>query len=413
MARYYQVISADGHVETPPDVWVKYVPEKWQEHAPKLINLDAGGQAWVVEGRGTQPVGRQLTGRKRVQFTADNYYRPDGSLVEGAGDAIQRLQEQDEDGIDAEVLFPPVQASRYPEGLSDKQIYLSMIQAYNTFLAQDFCSVAPDRLIGNGVVPISGIDDAVNEMKRCAELGLKTMCLLNFPNGGPGPAPEDDRFWQASLDLGMRLSPHGGFGQRTSGGDGMTPDLSIVIGGGGGGAGMGHLYSISQLIATGVFDRFPDLKFHFAETNAGWMVWTFWKMDDDYEIMKEAAGGKLKMRPSEYINKHCYFSFIRDPVAMKVRHLIPWENLMWGSDFPHSVGSFPESRRWLDVIFEDVPDDVRRKILVENPCMLYGLDPNKPITETPQRAVAPKPAGPDRWTNYDWKDLSAVPAGSR
>ena len=34
MGRKYQVISGDGHVETPPDVFVKYVPEKWKDRHP-------------------------------------------------------------------------------------------------------------------------------------------------------------------------------------------------------------------------------------------------------------------------------------------------------------------------------------------------------------------------------------------
>ena len=36
MGRKYQVISGDGHLETPPD-FVRFVPEKWKDRAPKLI----------------------------------------------------------------------------------------------------------------------------------------------------------------------------------------------------------------------------------------------------------------------------------------------------------------------------------------------------------------------------------------
>ena len=39
MTRKYQVISADGHVETPPDGWHKYVPAKWKDRAPRLVPL--------------------------------------------------------------------------------------------------------------------------------------------------------------------------------------------------------------------------------------------------------------------------------------------------------------------------------------------------------------------------------------
>ena len=36
MGRKYQLISGDGHLETPPDPWVKYVPEA---HRPRSWSL--------------------------------------------------------------------------------------------------------------------------------------------------------------------------------------------------------------------------------------------------------------------------------------------------------------------------------------------------------------------------------------
>ena len=135
MARYYQVISADGHVETPPDPWVKYVPEKWKDRAPRLINLPDGGEGWIIEGQPLLKNGQNITGRGPIRFDFGSYYKPDGSFNDGAGGPVQRLREQDEDGVDAEVLFPPVFASRFLEGIKDPDIYRSMIRAYNSWLA--------------------------------------------------------------------------------------------------------------------------------------------------------------------------------------------------------------------------------------------------------------------------------------
>jgi predicted TIM-barrel fold metal-dependent hydrolase len=66
-----------------------------------------------------------------------------------------------------------------------------------------------------------------------------------------------------------------------------------------------------------------------------------------------------------------------------MRDLLPADRLMWGSDFPHSVTSFPQSREWLGTIFADVPAALRRRILVENPCRFFGLDPERDLTPTP------------------------------
>jgi predicted TIM-barrel fold metal-dependent hydrolase len=387
LVRTYQVISADGHIETPPDVWVKYVPEKWKERAPRLITLPEGGEGWVVEGQPMLHNGQNISGGKpMIKFRGDTYFNEDGSPAPGAGPAAQRLREQDQDGLDCEVLFPPVFATRFLTGIADKGAYLSMIQAYNTWLAQDYCAVAPDRLIGNGVIPISGIDDAVNELKRCKELGLRSVVLHEFPNGSGQPKPEDDRFWETALSLDMPISPHQAIGPRTN------PPINVGAGTGGqdfAGAlysrtgGASPIYMLAQIIASGLLDRFPELEFYVAETNAGWMPEALFMLDDNYTIFKPWFGVTLKQLPSEYVKERFYFGIIRDPLAIQLREHLPADRLMWGSDFPHSVGSFPKSREWLDIIFQGAPQDLKRKVLLENPAKFYGLDLNKPITATP------------------------------
>lgn len=400
MARTYNIISADGHVETPPDSWTKYVPEQHKDRAPRLIKLVEGGEGWVIEGRPILHNGLNITGAKtlapdadesRVLFAHDTYYNPDGSAAPGAGDAVQRLREQDQDGVDAEILYPPVFATSFIEAVADKRAYVSMVQAYNSFLAYDYCSVAPDRLIGNAVIPVSGIDDAVAELKRCHELGFRSVSPHQFPNGSGSPKPEDDRFWDAALQLGMRLSPHATLGDRAPvGRDLASRDTAAFAAGalGAGRGGGGPTHTMAQLIAYGVLDRFPDLRMYIAETNASWLPNCLWFMDDSYRTWKYWFNKTLPMLPSEYVKKHFMFSFIRDPMAMRLRDFLPVDNLMWGSDFPHSVGSFPHSQGWLDVIFEGVEDSLRRKILLENPAEFFGLDLTATITETPG-VVAP------------------------
>jgi uncharacterized protein len=385
MGRKYQVISADGHVETPP-VWTKYVPEEWQERAPRLISLPGGGEGWLIEGQPMLRNGQNITGRGPISFDVASYFKSDGSANDGAGDAAQRLREQDEDGIDCEVLFPPVFASRFLEGIKDRDVYCSMIRAYNTWLAHDYCAVAPDRLIGNSVTPISTIDDAVDELRHSKQAGLRSVAFYQFPNGTGFAEPDDDKFWEACLDLEMAISPHFGFGEMRA----------PMAGAAQGTAGQPYanaltqragqhspVYCMAQLMASGVFDRFPEIKFYFAETNASWLPSTMFFMDDNHEIFSTAFGDrKMQLTPSEYIAKHCYFSIVRDPLAIEMADLLPLDNIMWGTDFPHSVGSFPNSQKFLDEAFAG-RDELRRKITLENPATYFNLDLDADITETP------------------------------
>ena len=106
-------------------------------------------------------------------------------------------------------------------------------------------------------------------------------------------------------------------------------------------------------------------------------------LDDNYEIFRGPYDRKLARKPSEYVLDHCYFGIIRDPRAIEMREHLPFDRLMFGSDFPHSVGTFPNTTQFLNDAFEGVDDSYRRTMLLENPARYYGLDLDADITETP------------------------------
>ena len=160
MGRKYQMISADGHVETPPESWIQHLDEEFRPHAPQLIPLRTGGEAWLIEGQPLIPNGQNITGRGPVKVRGGSYFKSDGSPAEGAGDGAQRLREQDEDGIDAEVLFPPVFASRAIEAIFEAespaplsehpgdvdQVHLPFVVPVDRIDAHEITGVCPARV---------------------------------------------------------------------------------------------------------------------------------------------------------------------------------------------------------------------------------------------------------------------------
>lgn len=71
--------------------------------------------------------GQNVAGRGPVKFAHASYFNADGQPREGTGDAVSRLHEQDLDGIDAEVMYPPVFATRFINGIADREAYLAMV----------------------------------------------------------------------------------------------------------------------------------------------------------------------------------------------------------------------------------------------------------------------------------------------
>jgi predicted TIM-barrel fold metal-dependent hydrolase len=233
---------------------------------------------------------------------------------------------------------------------------------------------------------VINLDDAISELERAHVLGLRAVALRQFPNGSGSPDPTDDRFWARSLELGMALAPHVVFGTML----GTSPRGPEVSRNRLAAAITQHAtalrpeYCISQLIFAGVFDRFPELQLYFAEVNAGYLAGALYYMDRDFTTYNEWFKCDLNLLPSEYIRSRVYFGMVQEaPLVLRMRELVPLDRLMWGSDFPHSVGTYPESTKYLEQAFENVDEITRRTILLENPARFFGLDLDAAITETP------------------------------
>lgn len=380
--RTYQIISADGHLECPPDDFLPYIREEYRDRAPRRIRTGDGGDSWLVEGVPLIHTGPNLVAGGPVLTRGKSYWNPDGSRVTGAGLAPQRLREQDLDGVDAEILYPPIFVKDALAGIADNDAYGAIVEGYNTFVAEGYAALAPDRLVPLAVVPARGLDTAVAELKRCKALGLKGVSLSAFPNGSGVAKPEDDRFWETALALNMPVAAHTHFGNSfppfvTGPQAGASPRASSLCSRQ---ALQRPLWTVAQLIGTGVFDRFPELQVYFAETNASWLPNALVQLDENYETYGRSYEPKLAKAPSQYFRDHVYLSLIRDDLVGKMLDLLPVDNLMWGSDFPHSVGTFPNSKSWVEGTFPDPA--VRRTIMVDTPARFFGLDVDAELTAT-------------------------------
>ena len=387
MDRSYRIISADSHLEGAGlDEWPLRVPEKHRHRAPRRVWLPDGGYVLGMEG---QP----FSGKAMGVFSGHSpeEYRPEEPREEtdpGSGPPEQRVREQDQDGVDAEILFTGVGGPSHWLGIKTDEAYLAVLRAYNDWLAEDYCSVAPDRLLGLGVIPQrGGVDVAVAELEHCAKMGLKGVFLAAFPSGETRyPLPEDDKFWAAALDLNMPLAVHVSFGgghpplvlrypKQPTGDDDirdhpMNRMARYAYGGG--------VHAV-QLILAGVFDRFPNLKLFFAETMTGWIPNFYDFMDYDYKTTKywmERMFGikRLDRPPSEYIKEHCYWGFWYNPAGIQARETIGVDHMLWGSDFPHIVSAWPHSMELLDDQLKGVAEEEKRKMVSENAIKFFHLD---------------------------------------
>jgi predicted TIM-barrel fold metal-dependent hydrolase len=387
------LLSSDGHLEVSPERWTPRVPAKYRDKAPRTIKLPDGGDAILVEGQPPYPAPFLDLRAGRTNET----WQPFGTTVEGTagvGPPEQRIEEQDVDGIEAEVLFPNMQVGpRLWRAIPDDDVYRSVVRAYNDWLAEEYCAVSRDRLVGLGVIPWTTIEDAIAELTRCATLGLKGVALGVFPSGKGYPTPEDDQFWAAAIDLQMPLTVHVGFdrlgpraSQPTFEYPGADPEVlkrlgprKIVEWVALPFLGTASAMSLAQIILSGVFDRLPDLEIFFAETRLGWVP--FWMEEADYwdERHRHWAARllnfkPLEQRPSDYVRQHIFFSVQHvERVAVELRHHMGVEHIMFATDFPHIECDWPNTRPFAERLFADVPAREAFGIAAGNMLEYFGL----------------------------------------
>lgn len=367
MAGAYRLVSADSHVNEPPDLWAHRVPASLRERAPRMERFDRG-DAWVMEGA-LDPINfgancnAGLPPEQRPPWISWDQVRP-GGYEPGA-----RLEEQDRDGVDAEVLYPTPRVSlQLFWHAEDPELHLACIRAYNDWLAE-FCSRDPGRLWGVALVPNVGVDAAVEEVHRALALpGMRGVMIGRYPHGDEDITGEDDGLWAVLADAGAPLSIHVGFATGPQG-DKSRKEAGKAT------STMRFFDApvrATQFIESGVFDRFPDLRLVLVEVDSSWLPYLAEQMDDRFSRAAPTARPDIKRRPSEYFSDCIMSTFVTDRYGISNRHAIGVSQMMWSSDYPHSGANWPNSWKVIEDQFSDVPDDEKAAILAGNALRLYG-----------------------------------------
>ena len=376
----YDVISADGHVDLiwlPPDLFTANAPAALKERMPYVEN-GPDGPHWVsrkgakfglVNGMGS-------AGRKYVPGEIHRSDRMSSTvLYEDGAKGIRRLTEpelrlkdQDRDGVQAEVLYGVLGSSGR---LNDPEAAVVMLQIYNDWL-HDFCATHPDRLVGLANVPSHDIDAAVAEIKRAAKRGVRGVDVANRPDMIPLWDPVYEPLWQVAHETGIPVHFH------TIGG--RSPDTSKMPRIVQRRAFAAHItnfqmhmgYMLMSLIFSGAPERYPNLKVVIGEAGLGWIPYVLDHMDLEWEDQFKDLD--LKMKPSEYWFRQFYATYQTDRIGIKLLDDLGVDNVMWGSDFPHPDGIWPDSQEYLNRELSGVAPAVRRKITRDNAAKLYHLD---------------------------------------
>src|SRR6202051_2796946 len=374
----YRRISADCHLDLPwlpPELFVSEASRELKDRMP-YVEEGPDGKKWGTKAGVTMGIPGAV-GSVGAPFVPGQNYRVDKMAETGLyeagkrgerrpGDPHLRIKEMEKDGVDAEIIFGILGvASR----VQDHAAANEMLRIYNDWL-KDFCSHYPDRQIGLACLPYGNIDAAVQEIHRVAKLGLRGLELSCSWDMEPMWHPIWEPLWKAVADVDLPLHFHT-FPTTAPRSRTEAPQVRrAAMFTGVSAFQMGLIHIMAGMMGAGVFERHPNLRIGFGESGVGWIPYALHRMDFEFE---DRFRDLMKLRPSEYWRRQCRATFQFDPIGAKLIDDIGVETIMWGSDYPHTDGIWPESQKYIDEQFAGLSPEVIHKITCENAAKFYRL----------------------------------------
>ncbi|MGE0879837.1 MAG: amidohydrolase family protein [Acidimicrobiia bacterium] len=342
--------SGDSHIVEPDDLFTKALPADLAERMPRSVKDPDGSYETVyVDG---QEFRRRMPRAGAVLLT-DEEGKSVNERAPGANDVHLRLKDLDSEGIWAEVTYPSI--GIWTHSIRDPKLLAAGCAAINdwAFTYQDVSA----RLVCTATIPLLDVADAVAEIKRTSAMGYKAAYFsVAPPPGVPSFVMEAwEPVWSALEEEQMVLGIH----------IGTEPHDADTFNGayhrGPGGALMNYFETTfggqratAQLISAGVLERHPGLKVLISEGGATWGPFVADRLDEGYRQHLSAVRPRLQKLPSEYLYSQVYASFQHDRSAVAACTAMGWQNVMWGSDYPHLEGTFGHSQKTLHELFDDV-----------------------------------------------------------
>src|SRR5438552_3753209 len=265
------MISSDSHIVEPPDLWERWLTPEFRPRAPKLVQDEEGGDAWLYnDGGAPAPLGLVTVTRGRpreeLRWSGARY----STINQGNFRGEARVEEMREDGVVAEVIYSPQRTMRHFMLGTEDDFQLAGIRAYNDWLAKDFCAKAPERLVGIAQMPSVGVDAAITEMKRAKALGLRGVLLSAWPSGNLNLSGADDPFFAEAEKLGLPVSIH------IKPGSWELAAFAAV-------APMQLDEVLAAVVMSGILERHERLRVDLGESGIGWVPYVLERMEAEVD----------------------------------------------------------------------------------------------------------------------------------
>jgi uncharacterized protein len=357
------IIDCDVHNAWPTaEVLFPYLEPYWRDFVER-------GE--LPGGRGSFPHGHRPWLHPEG-FTRADTIPPDGSTP---GSDYELMREQLLDRYDVEYAILTGDEAIEASTLANPYFASALVRAYNDWLVDEWLP-RDLRLKGSLVVAPQDPHGAAEEIRRLGAHSGIVQVLMSTGSERPYGDPFYHPIWDAAAEIGKPVAIHlGGQGGINANPTGCGPgtffwEVHALLCE----TGMGHLGSV---IAHGVFERWPTMKFVMIECGVAWLPAILWRLDADYKALRKETPW-LKRLPSEYARDHVRVTTQPLEQPPNMRHL--WgaleaingeRTLLFASDYPHWDFDDPA--------LVPLPQEWKQRVFADNARELYGLPIREPV----------------------------------
>ncbi len=389
------MISVDDHVMEPKELWQEQLPASLRERGPRTVrekvklsfkgghygferNAEDGQwcDVWLFDDLVTPtgllhaPAGVPRDEQRNIPAVYEDFR-------DGTWDQTARLSDMDLNHVDAAINYPNIFPRFAGQGFlerSDKELALACLRIYNDWMIDDWCAGAgKGRLIPLTLVPLWDPALAAEEVRRCAAKGSyaiafsENVAKLGQPSLYTGAW---DVLWEACQETETSVSMHIGSSSSmptTSDDAPLATSMSMYA--------QNAQGSLCDWVFSGSLERFPDITIAYAESQVGWMPFQLERMD---AVWRDGRGDvdNVKTLPSEQVKGRVYGCVFDDLHGLINRDAVGTDHILWETDYPHSDGTFPHSRKIAHELFTAAGMNAQecRMVLRSNAVKAYGLD---------------------------------------
>ncbi len=368
------VIDCDSHVMEPADLWLRYLEPKFRDRAIRIEERDGVetlliGEEPLLEGR--------LAGLGGAHVPRGELFGPGMKYIDGCEpasyDPNERAKLLDSWQVDRGVLFPTIGILPFPT--NDMELNSAYCRAYNRW-QKEFFLEAEDRVIPIAILNWHDVDAAAKELDACIQSGFRGIFVPPEVVDGVRPGQSHfDPIWSRCQEAGIpgclhvivRFDGTGGFSSWNLTGPGMTFSFGL-------GATGQLIPALASMVTDGLFDRFPKLKIVSVEAGCGYAAYLMDRLDEKHEFFNPLTPEPLSLKPSEYIQRNCYF--VAEPEERTIGamlELVGEDKIMWGSDYPH-VDSTLEAPDLIRQSVAGLSAEQQAAVLGNNAARVFNVD---------------------------------------